>query len=187
MSRYGTSVPSNLPAELIPQLKAFINTNDVSLLSQSLAVVTSLLQQAPKSAFPQVERDLLSDIAELAHSPRVSGAALDSLLAFVAALVCADDQIGNHLIPNLTISADKAPKADVSLANVARCVAQVAKAQQAVAAGIIAEFTKHVKVVTIISFAVSGRFSNYHIQSSKSKLSQLVLSLLVLGEIGRFM
>lgn len=96
--------------------------------------------------FPEVERDLLSDIYRIAHSPLVTGAALDSLLAFFSALVEADNQIATHVVPNLVNVVGKANKAEASLSNVAKCIAQVVKSQQGVAAGTIAEYSRHLKV-----------------------------------------
>ena len=51
----------------------------------------------------------------------------------------------------------------------AKCIGQIVKAQRSITAGTVAEFGKHLKA------------------SSKAKPSQVVLSLLVVGEIGRFM
>jgi cullin-associated NEDD8-dissociated protein 1 len=76
----------------------------------------------------------------------VSGTALDAILVFFAALVQADGQIATHIVPSLVTMAEKAPKAESSPGNVAKCVAQVVKTQQAIAAGTIAEFSKHIKV-----------------------------------------
>jgi cullin-associated NEDD8-dissociated protein 1 len=76
----------------------------------------------------------------------VSGPALEALLGFFDALVQADNQISTHLVPNLVIAVEKTPKVEASPANVARCVAQVVKSQQAVAAGTIAEYSKNIKV-----------------------------------------
>jgi hypothetical protein len=145
--RYQTAVPSDLPAAIIPQLKSFISAVDVALLAQTLTVVSLLLQQTPATTFPEVERDLLREIYDLGHSPRVSGTALDALLTFIGALVEADNQIATHLVPSFVIAAEKALKEESSLLHVARCIAQVVKSQQAVAAGTIAEFTKHIKVM----------------------------------------
>lgn len=55
-------------------------------------------------------------------------------------------QIASHVIPNLVAVADKAPKSEVSYSNVAKCVAEVVKNQQGIAAGTISEFTRHLKV-----------------------------------------
>ena len=50
----------------------------------------------------------------------------------------------------------------------ARCIAQVVQADLGVAAGTIAEYAKHVR------------------KGGKAKTSTVVLSFLILGEIGRF-
>lgn len=113
---------------------------------------------APSISFPEVEEHVLSDIYNVSRSPLVGGAALESLLAFYASLVRADKQIATHVVPSLVLAADKGQvskgsgvgstnvKADVSFGNVARCVAIVVKTDQGVAAGTIAEYSKHVKV-----------------------------------------
>ena len=116
------------------------------MLSQALQVLSQLLALAQSLTFPVVEKDLLPDIYRVAHSPLVSGAALENLLAFLGALVQADNQIATHLVPGLVLAVEKAPRAEASSANVARCVAAVVRAQHAVAAGTIAEYSKHVKV-----------------------------------------
>ena len=142
---YTSGFPSRLPSILVPQIKTYVSTSDISLLSQSLTILALLLELSPTKTFPEVERDLLPNIYSIAHSPLVSGAALDSMLAFFGALVQADRQIAAHVVPNLFISIEREGKGG-SPANVARCVAQVVKSQQDIAAGTIAEFSKHLKV-----------------------------------------
>ena len=68
------------------------------------------------------------------------------MLVFFGSLVQADGQIGTHLVPNLVANAEKASKAECSPANVAKCIAQIVKNQQGIAAGTIAEFSRHIKV-----------------------------------------
>ncbi|KAF8824090.1 hypothetical protein HHX47_DHR9000534 [Lentinula edodes] len=165
---YTTGVPSGLPSALISQIKPYLSVSDISLLSQALSTLSVLLELAPSTTFPEVEAHVLSDIYAISRSPLVGGTALDSLLNFYAALVKADKQIATHIVPSLVISVDKVPKAESSPANAARCVAQVVKTDHSVAAGTIAEYSKHVK------------------PSSKAKQSTVVLSLLILGELGRF-
>lgn len=130
----------------MPQIKNYISTSDISLLSQSLIILATLLEVSPATTFPEVERDILKEVYNIAHSPLVSGTALDALLVFFGALVHADNQIASHVVPSLVASAEKADKASSSPLNVGKCVAQVVKAQQGVAAGMIAEFSKHIKV-----------------------------------------
>jgi cullin-associated NEDD8-dissociated protein 1 len=144
--RYQSGIPSDLPPTLVPQIKNYISTSEISLLSHSLIILASLLELSPIGTFPEVERDILPEVYTIAHSPLVSGAALDAILVFFAALVQADGQIATHIVPNLVITAEQAPKTESSPANVAKCIAQVVKSQQGIAAGTIVEFSKHIKV-----------------------------------------
>jgi cullin-associated NEDD8-dissociated protein 1 len=152
---YRSGVPADLIPTLIPQIRTYISTSDIVLLSHSLTLVAILLELSPSTTFPAVERDLLPGIYVIAHSPLVSGAALDSTLAFFSALVQADQQIATHVVPNLTKSLQNAPKNEASFANVAKCIAQVVKSAQGVAAGTIAEFSKYIKVKFVNFYAVS--------------------------------
>ncbi|KAF7365527.1 Cullin-associated nedd8-dissociated protein 1 [Mycena venus] len=165
---YTGGVPAALPSALVPQVKPYLSINDIPLLSQALSLLALLLELTPTTTFPEIESDLLPDVYRIAHSPLVSGAALDSLLSFCAALVSADHQIATHLIPNLVIAVEKAPRADASPNNIAKAVAQIVKSQQAIAAGTIAQYAKNIK------------------KTSKAKPVTVVLSLLILGELGRF-
>jgi cullin-associated NEDD8-dissociated protein 1 len=144
--RYDNDVPANLLHILIPQLKSYVSTSDISLQSQALSLFALLLELSPKSTFPEVEREVLIDVYAIAYSSLTSGAALDSVLAFFGALVEADFQIATHVVSSLTRSAPERPKGEVSYPNVAKCVAQVVKSYHALAAGVIAEFSKNLKV-----------------------------------------
>lgn len=154
VNSYQSGVPADLPVSLIPQVKNYISTSDISLLSQTLSTSALLLELSPAQTFPEIEHDILTEIYTVAHSPLVSGAALDSLFRFFAALVQADNQIATHVVPNLVISAEKVPKAENSPSNVAKCVAQVVKNSLGVAAGAIAEYSKYLKVCEVFSFVV---------------------------------
>ena len=149
MDRYQAGVPPDLAPHLIPQLGLYLTTADIALLSQALTTLTILLQYSPASSFPEVERALLQDIYPLAHSPLVSGACLDALLGFFGALVEADRQIASHVVPGLVISLNKAKKAEAVPGNIAKVVSRVVRSQKAVAAGMIAEFSKSLKVRTL--------------------------------------
>jgi cullin-associated NEDD8-dissociated protein 1 len=135
-----------LAPTLIEQLRPFLTVNDITLLSHALTVLAVLLQKSPSNTFAIIEKQLLSTIYTVAHSPLVTGAALESVLAFIDALVQADGQIATHVIPGFVLSADKVPKEESSPGNVAKGIAQVVKSQQGVAAGTIAEYSKHIKV-----------------------------------------
>jgi cullin-associated NEDD8-dissociated protein 1 len=138
-------VPPNLLRGLIPQLKTYVSATDISLHSQALSLFALLLQLSPKSTFPEVEREVLEDIYSTAYSPLTSGAALDAVLVFFGALVEADFQIATHVVSSLTRNTLEKHK-EVSYPNVAKCVAQVVKSNHALAAGVIAEFSKNLKV-----------------------------------------
>ncbi|KAG6856601.1 hypothetical protein H0H87_002693 [Tephrocybe sp. NHM501043] len=168
LKSYTSGVPPNLAPVLVAQVKPYISILDIALLSQSLSILALLLKLTPRTTFPEVEKYLLADIYEISHSPLLSPTALESLLSFYAALVQADDQISTHVVPSLVISIEKAPATNASPANVARCIAQVVKSQLNVAAGVIAEYSKNIK------------------KTSKAKISLIVLSLLIVGELGRF-
>lgn len=151
-----SAIPADLPANLIPTLKLYLNPSDISLLGATLDIVALLLELSPRNTFAEVERDILPDVYTIAHSPLLSGAPFESLLSFFGALVEADMQIATHVVPNLVLAAERAPKTDVSFTNVAKCIGQVVKAQRAVAAGTIAEFGKHLKVCRIDVVVRSG-------------------------------
>jgi len=151
---YISGIPPALPPSLIPQIKAYISTSDISLLSQALSTLALLLELSPSVTFPQVESGLLNDIYNIAHSPLVAGVALDSLFRFFSALVLADNQISTHVVPNLVISSEKAAKAENSPSNVAKCIGHIVGSQLSIAAGTIAEYAKHLKV--LYSFFLSG-------------------------------
>ncbi|KNZ72732.1 Cullin-associated NEDD8-dissociated protein 1, partial [Termitomyces sp. J132] len=168
LKSYTTGIPPGLAPALIAQVKPYISITDIALLSQALSILALLLKLTPRTTFPEVEKHLLLSIYEISHSSLLTANALDSLLSFYAALVQADNQISTHVVPNLVISVEKAPKAEASPANVAKCIAQVVKSQPNVAAGTIAEYSKYIK------------------KSSKAKSSLVVLSLLIVGELGRF-
>ena len=133
---------------------------------------------------------MLPDVYGIAHSPLLSGAPFDALLEFFGALVQADMQIATHVVPNLVIAVERAPKAEASLTNVAKCVGQVVNSQRGIAAGTIAEFGRHLKVRVGVEMVVIEKVADMCLDiqpSSKAKTPQVVLSLLVMGEVGRFM
>jgi cullin-associated NEDD8-dissociated protein 1 len=166
---YASGVPPGLPSALISNIKPYLSISDISLLAAALTTLSLLLELAPGTTYPGVEKEILHEIYTLSRSPLVGGAALDSLLAFYRALVKADGQIATHVVPGLVIAVEKADSKEASPANVAKCVARVVKTDQTVAAGTIKEYSKYIK------------------PSSKAKQSMVVLSLLILGELGRFM
>lgn len=160
--RYGSGLPTDLPSTLLPHLGPYISTSDIPLLAHALATIALLLRLAPSTTYPLVEREFLKDVTIISCSPLASGVALESLLSFYGSLVEADIQIASHVIPNLVSVVDKAPKSEVSYSNVARCIAEVVKNQQGIAAGTISEFTRHLKVRSGFYFLRVSHFSGSH-------------------------
>jgi cullin-associated NEDD8-dissociated protein 1 len=144
--RYGPGLPADLPCTLLQHLRPYISTSDMPLLAHAVAIIALLLRLAPSTTFPLVERDFLKDVTVISCSPLASGVALESLLSFYGSLVEADIQIASHVIPNLVSVVEKPPKSEISYSNVAKCVAEVVKNQQGIAAGTISEFTRYLKV-----------------------------------------
>ncbi|EJD55111.1 TIP120-domain-containing protein [Auricularia subglabra TFB-10046 SS5] len=165
---YTNGLPAQLPAQLLPQLAQYLSTGDIALFAQALLTHAALLQLAPQVTFPLVEKQVLPTVYGLTPSPLISGATLDALQAFYASLVEADAQIATHIVPNLIRSLDKAPPTERSAGNVAKCVSRIVRSQMGVAAGVIAEFSKYIR------------------KGSKAPEINILLSLLTLGEIGRF-
>ncbi|KAF5361703.1 hypothetical protein D9758_007269 [Tetrapyrgos nigripes] len=182
LKSYSSGVPPGLPPTLMSQIKPYLTITDISLLSQALTTLSILLEVAPSTTFPEVEKNASYRYLQ----------PLESLLHFYDALVSADQQIATHVVPSLVLAADKTAKGagtgglsgsgsassagagakgsltNVASSNVAKCIAQVVKSAQGVAAGTIAEYSKNLK------------------GSSKATPSKVILSLLIMGELGRF-
>ncbi|KAG8930309.1 hypothetical protein FRC03_000633 [Tulasnella sp. 419] len=168
LKRFTSGIPPELPSVLIPELLPLISTSDLVLLSHSLTTLTILLVQAPTVVYPIVESKVVKPVYDIAYSPLVSGSALDSLTDFFRALVEADREIATHVVPGLTMALEKSNAPDASPANISKCLSAIVKGAMGIAAGVIAEFSKAIK------------------KASKSKEIHVVLSLLTLGEIGRY-
>lgn len=190
--RYPSEIPTYLPASLVPQIKPYITTSDIPLLSQGLFVLAVLLERASAATYPVVERLLLADIYSIAYSPVISGSALNALLAFFSTLARADLQIAPHVILNLVLAVEKSSntnRTDVAkcAANVAKCIGQVVSSQQTIAAGTIAEYSKYIKVCAWNVFMFYSNSEFFLQKSTNASMSTTVLSLLILGELGRFL
>jgi hypothetical protein len=139
------SIPDALVTEIINQLKQYLTIADITVLSQALTTLSVLLRLYPRVTYTVIEGQILAIISSLVCSPMVAGAALNSTEEFYGTLVTADNQIASHVIPSLFTALDRAGR-EGSAANVSKCIARVVRSAMGIAAGTIAEFTKHVKV-----------------------------------------
>lgn len=117
------------------------------LLTHALATLSILLKLAPKETFPLVESSILPEAYKIAYSPLISGSALEALTEFFCVLSEADNEIAGHAVPGLILSLEKNASEDVSPANVSKCIGAVVKGSPDITAGIVAEFSKAVKVI----------------------------------------
>ncbi|KZT58404.1 TIP120-domain-containing protein [Calocera cornea HHB12733] len=172
LNRKGSSLEPQTATQVVQDLTTHLTEDDLHVLSLSLSTLTLTLTLLP-SAWQTVEHTTLSRVYVLA----LSGAqgSVEPLLAFVAALVRADNQIANHIVQNLLIQCtkggvnEKSGKGGIAgYGTVAKCVAVCVQESLQDAAGVITTFAKPLR---------SGK---------KESDSSLVLSLLTLGEIGRF-
>jgi cullin-associated NEDD8-dissociated protein 1 len=138
-------VSSDLVRNIIQQLKQYLVTTDITVLSEALLTLSGLLRYYPKVSYPLVENQVLPAAYQLACSPLVTGPALESILQFFGTLVEADGQIANHVIPGLIKNMDELGS-DASPSNISKCLAKTVSVQMGIAAGTIAEFTKYIKV-----------------------------------------
>ena len=154
------------------------------MLSEALLTLSGLLKYYPKVSYPLIENQVLPATYQLACSPLVTGPALDSILQFFGTLVEADGQIATHVIPGLIKNMDELGS-DASPSNVSKCLAKIVSVQMGIAAGTIAEFTKYIKV-NLSSFWNRNLTDALLKPGTKAKEQRIVLSLLTIGEIGRF-
>lgn len=143
--RYQAGLPSELITIVIPQLLPYLAVDELSHFTNSLAVITLLLQMAPRAAYPVAESDILPIIYKYAVSQLPAGL-LESIVEFLKALVAADSPIANRLIPGLTISLEKASAGAASPLNASRCIGAVVRCEMGLAAATVNEFAKSLKV-----------------------------------------
>ncbi|EEB97781.1 hypothetical protein MPER_02831 [Moniliophthora perniciosa FA553] len=73
LKSYTSGIPPTLPITLITHIKPYLSVSDISLLSQALNSLSILLELAPSTKFPEVEKTLLTTMYSISHSPLVAG------------------------------------------------------------------------------------------------------------------
>lgn len=79
MKSYSAGVPPNLPSALVPVIKPYITTANISLLAQGLTIISIFLELSPSTTLQQVEFDLLNEAYNISHLPLVSRVALEAV------------------------------------------------------------------------------------------------------------
>ncbi|KAG8745439.1 hypothetical protein FRC10_007982 [Ceratobasidium sp. 414] len=162
------SMSTDLQDTLTDNLVPYLTPSDPTLLLHSLELLTFLLRSWPKTWFTTVEKKVLARMYPIACEPLLLPTSLDALLGFVYALAEADGEIASHLVGGFKVAFEKSEGGVGVAGNISKCLGAVVRAQRPMAAGTINEFAKHIKPTT------------------KASQSSLVLSLLTVGEIGRF-
>ena len=159
--------------------------SELSELSEALLALSGLIKYYPTVSYPLVESQVLPATYQLAYSPLITDPALDSILQFFGTLVEADGQIATYMICGLLKNMDELGS-DASPSNVSKCLAKIVSVQMEFAAVTIAEVTKYIKVNP--SSFWNGNLTDALLKpGTKTKEQGVVLSLLTIGEIGRFL
>lgn len=133
---------------VVPQLLPYLAVEEVSHFTNTLAVITLLLQLAPKDTFPIAESDILPLVYKCAVG-QLPSALLESVVAFLSSLVTADPPIANRLIPGITSSLEKSPAALASPLNASRCIGAIIRCEMGLAAATVSDFAKSLKVCVV--------------------------------------
>jgi len=146
--RYQSGLPAGLVATIIPQLLPYFAIEELSHFTNSLTIITLMLQMAPRDAYQIAEAEILPIIYRCAVSHLPTGLLLDSVVEFLGSLVAADPPIANRLIPGLTASLEKTTPNSASPLNASRCIGAVVRSEMGLAAATVNDFAKSLKVIS---------------------------------------
>jgi hypothetical protein len=146
--RYQSGLPAGLVATIIPQLLPYLAIEELSHFTNSLTVVTLMLQLAPHDAYPVAEAEILPIIYRCAVSHLPTGLLLDSVVEFFGSLVAADPPIANRLLPGLTAALEQTTPNNASPLNASRCIGAIVRCEMGLAAATVKDFAKSIKVIS---------------------------------------
>ncbi|KAF8329094.1 TIP120-domain-containing protein [Cantharellus anzutake] len=167
LSKYENGYPPGLASSVMAQIIPHLTLAELSHFTNSVSVITQMLRTSPRSVYGPVEKDVLPLIYPSVVSPAVTATLLDALLDFLAALVHADSPIASRVVQGL-LNHINASTGSTPAINSSKCIAVAVRGEHSLAVSTIQDFARSIK---------SG---------SQTKDARLVLSLHVLGEIGRF-
>ncbi|ESO96201.1 hypothetical protein LOTGIDRAFT_202232, partial [Lottia gigantea] len=178
VKNYGQALTSSMINDMMKEMPALINENDLHVSQLTLQLLTSIAR-VHKSSIPNIQGEILSQILILIQSPLLQGGALNALLEFFQAVV----QLGlpklgfkdilQMLILPIYNPASKPPHAGSSFTihkqafhSIAKSVAALTRINPEKAPNVVNQFVSDIK-------------------NSKSTDSIVLFSLLALGEIGK--
>ncbi|KAF8303097.1 TIP120-domain-containing protein [Clavulina sp. PMI_390] len=168
ISKYNNGLPQSLVSTIISQLTPYLTLQDISHFTNSLTVLNTMLRIAPADVYPAAESEVLPIIYKCAVSQLPAGPLVENIIEFFGTLVTADPPIATRLIPGLTTSLEKAPAGTASSVNTSRCIGGIVRSEISLAAATVKDFGKSIK------------------PGQSTPTPRVILSLHVVGEIGRF-
>lgn len=175
VTNYSDSFKPPLIDSILSEVPALIQESDMHISQVAITLITCMAKVCP-SSLSKIGGTILPEVLNLVHSPLLQGGALNSLLEFFKVLVAtkANNMGYSDLLKALrgpfydSRSADSMSMHKQSYYSVAKCVAALSMAVPKEASGVVTNLIQDVK-------------------NPKSSESVRILSLLCLGEIGRFM
>ncbi len=175
VTNYSDSFKPPMIESILSEVPALIQESDMHISQVAITLITCMAKVCP-SSLSKIGGTILPEVLTLVHSPLLQGGALNSILEFFQVLVAtkANNMGFSDLLKALRgrfydfKSTDSMSVHKQSYYSVAKCVAALSMACPKEASGVVTNLIQEVK-------------------NPKSSESVRILSLLCLGEIGRFM
>ncbi|XP_051766972.1 cullin-associated NEDD8-dissociated protein 2 [Ctenopharyngodon idella] len=175
VTKYSDSFKPPMIESILTEVPALIQESDMHISQLAIMLITCMAKVCP-SSLSKIGGTILPEVLNLVHSPLLQGGALNSILEFFQVLVAtkANNMGYSDLLKALrgpfydSKSSDSMSVHKQSYYSVAKCVAALSTACPKEASAVVTNLIQDVK-------------------NPKSSESVRILSLLCLGEIGRFM
>ncbi|KAK7137279.1 hypothetical protein R3I93_017381 [Phoxinus phoxinus] len=174
VTNYSDSFKPPMIESILSEVPALIQESDMHISQVAITLITCMAKVCP-SSLSKIGGTILPEVLNLVHSPLLQGGALNSILEFFQVLVATKS---NNMGYSDLLKALRGPYSDSkstdsmsvhkqSYYSVAKCVAALSTVCPKEASGVVTSLIQEVK-------------------NPKSSESVRILSLLCLGEIGRF-
>ncbi|ROI83697.1 Cullin-associated NEDD8-dissociated protein 1 [Anabarilius grahami] len=175
VTKYSDSFKPPMIESILSEVPALIQESDMHISQLAITLITCMAKVCP-SSLSKIGGTILPEVLNLVHSPLLQGGALNSILEFFQVLVAtkANNMGYSGLLKALrgpfydSKSSDSMSVHKQSYYSVAKCVAALSTACPKEASAVVTNLIQDVK-------------------NPKSSELVRILSLLCLGEIGRFM